>query len=178
MDPIVWTAVGSIVAVFSLLVVVVHLREARIDRRDDYLRGLIPFVSVDLYDNGQGIGLIPVRVYAHGGGVAYNVLINLTSSALPMPAIGGIPSLRECAPGQIALRGGLPPRFIGRLEIGFFDVFGGRHEAWHTVNCASGPLKPTDWLHWRCNDWRVHPIDTEQQSRPTRIWARLRRRNT
>src|SRR5438045_3266502 len=71
-----WAAVGSIVAVFSLLVVVGQLRQTRIDRHDDYLRGLIPFVSIDLYDDGQGIGLIPVRVFAHGGGVAYNVGIN------------------------------------------------------------------------------------------------------
>src|SRR5258708_32824535 len=83
-----WTAVGSIVAVFSLLVVVGQLRQARIDRHDDYLRGLIPFVSIDLYDDGQGIGLIPVRVFPHGGGVAYNVGINLFSASRPLPSLG------------------------------------------------------------------------------------------
>jgi hypothetical protein len=170
-----WAAVGSIVAVFSLLVVVGQLRQTRIDRHDDYLRGLIPFVSIDLYDDGQGIGLIPVRVFAHGGGVAYNVGINLFSSALPMPSIGTAPSLREGAPGEIVLRGGLPARFIGRLEIGFFDVFGGRHEAWHTVNCASGPLKPTDWLHWRCLNCRVHPTDATKASWFARVRTRFRK---
>jgi hypothetical protein len=168
-----WAALGSIVAVFSLLVVVAQLRQGRIDRHDDYLRGLIPFLSIDLYDDGQSLGRIPVRVFAHGGGVAYNVLVNLTSSALPMPAIGGMPSLREGGPGQIVLRGGLPTPFIGKLEIGFFDALGGRHEAWHTVNCASGPLKPTDWLHWRCKGCRVHPTDGAANTPLGRLRARF-----
>ncbi len=171
-----WTAFAAIGTVGALLVLFIQLWVLRRDRRNDYLRALIPFVSIDLHDERQGIGRIPVRVHAHGGGVAYNVIINLKSSVLPIPAIADvIPTLREGASADTVLLGSFSVGFLGELEIGFIDVFGKRHEAWHTVNCASGPLKPTDWLHWRCKSCRVHPTDATQSGLISRLRARFRK---
>lgn len=155
-----WTAFAAIGTVGAFAVLIVQLWLLRRDRKDDYLRALIPFVSIDVHDKGQGMGEIPITLHAHGGAVAYNVLVNLKSSSLPIPGTADIPSLRQGAPAKATLTGdfsSVAGRFLGELTVGFFDVFGNRHEAYHTVNTAPGYLQTTDWLHWRCVKCRVHP---------------------
>jgi hypothetical protein len=154
-----FAAIGTVGALFVLYA---QLRQVQKDRDDDYVRSLVPFISLDLYDDRISPDPIPLRVYAYGGGVAYNVLVNLRSNLLTIPDYTNIPLLREGQPAESALRGSLGPVFIGELLVGFNDVLGHRHEAWHTVNCASGPLKTTDSLHWICQDnCRVHPLDVK-----------------
>ncbi len=162
-----WTAVAAIGTVGSLWLLIIQMILLRRDRLDDYLRRLIPFLSMDLYSDAASPSSIPVRVHADGGGIAYNVIINLVSPNLPMPATGKSRYLREGKPEDVSLQGNLPNPFGGELDIGFTDVLGSRHNGWQPVNCASGPLKTTGHLQWRCTKCRVHIL-------PARRWFLLR----
>ena len=152
-----WTAVAAIGTVGSLWLLIGQLWLLRRDRRDDYLRALIPFLSMDLYNDNPAVSSTPVRVYVDGGGIAYNVLIDLRTAVGLIPADRVVRYLREGVWDEVLLPANLGPGAAGELEIRFVDVFGDEHEAGQPVSCASGPLKTTDRLRWRCKRCRVHP---------------------
>jgi hypothetical protein len=114
---------------------------------------------------------LPLRVYADGGGVAYAVVVNLNAPSVFVGPVecGVIRYIREGKPQEIELPGTLilhqQQQFVGSLDIGFTDAFGSRHDAWQPINAASGPVKITDRLHWRCKKCRVHPTDEPRQRR-------------
>ncbi len=172
-----WTAVAAIGTVGSLCFLILQLRQLRRDRRDDYLRALIPSLSLDLYDDRRDLTWIPLRVNAHGGGVAYAVTINLNAPQVVVGPIecGVIPFVREDKTMEVTLPGGLivhqMSRFVGSIAVGFTDGFGKRHDALQPISSASGPIKITDRLHWHCKACRVHPTDP----RESRLRALLNR---
>ncbi len=81
-----WTAVAAIGTVGSLWLLIGQLWLLRRDRRDDYPRALIPFLSMDLYNDNPAVTSTPVRVYVDGRGIAYNVLIDLRTTVGLIPA--------------------------------------------------------------------------------------------
>jgi hypothetical protein len=162
-----WTAIMAIGTVGTLAFLSYQLLLLRRDRQVDYLRKLIPFLSMDLYSDSTAIALdrIPIRLHADGEGIAYGVIINLASSEPKALGTTVIRNVRVGSPGEGYLPGHLPTPFGGDLELVFTDAYGKHHKAWQSVNSASGPLKVTDWLHWYCDDCRVHPYD-----KPPTIW--------
>lgn len=171
-----WTAVAAIGTVGSLWLLIGQLWLLRRDRRDDYPRALIPFLSMDLYNDNPAVTSTPVRVYVDGRGIAYNVLIDLRTTVGLIPANTVIRYLREGLWDEVLLPGNLGPGATGQLEIRFVDVFGDEHEAWQPVSCASGSLKTTDRLWWRCKRCRVHPSEKSSLAGPSAKGASIKDR--
>jgi len=162
----IWTAVAAVGTVGSLWLLVGQLWLLRRDRRDDYLRALIPFLSMDLYNDNPAAGSTPVRVFVDGRGIAYNVLIDVRTAAGLIPADRLIRYLREGLWEEVLLPGNLGSGAEGYLEIRFVDVFGNEHEGWQPVSSALGPLKTSDRLRWRCKRCRIHPTHESSLAGP------------
>ena len=171
-----WAAVAAIGTVVSLWLLIGQLWLLRHDRRDDYLRVLIPFLSMDLYNDNPAVSSTPVRVYVDGRGIAYNVLIDIRTTVGLIPADRVIRYLREGLWEEVLLPVNFSAGAAGELEIRFIDVFGDEHEAWQPVSAASGPLKASDRLRWRCKRCRVHPSHERSLAGPSAQVARIKDR--
>ena len=148
----------------------------RRDRREDYIRALIPFLSMDLYNDNPAVSSTPVRVYVDGRGIAYNVLIDIRTAVGLIPADSVIRYLREGLWEEVLLPGNLGSSAAGQLEIRFVDVFGDEHEARQPVSTASGPLKASDRLRWRCKRCRVHPSHERSLAGPSAELGKIKDR--
>ena len=97
----------------SLWLLIGQLWLLRRDRRDDYLRALIPFLSIDLYNDNPAVSSTPVRAYVDGRGIAYNILIDLRTTVGLIPANTVIRYLREGLWDEVLLPGNLGPAATG-----------------------------------------------------------------
>lgn len=148
-----WIALESVSVAGAFAVTAATLWLLRQDRAADYYRSLVPMVvfTVGAYDGTATH--IPIEVSAIGSGIAYNVLVNLFPKVGGTSPIMGQSYLSQLAAGEhdVVRIAALPPgRFLGFLEVGYFDIDGRPHAAWHTVTAAGGKLQTTDALNWNC----------------------------
>ena len=183
------SAVIALCAIVALGFTAAQLRDARIDRRDDYYRKLTPFLSfetteVNAATVGESIHALPgaqfptlpaIKVYADGGGYAFNVEANLdqTNATGMQVRLVGQNVLRyvrdESGTGRssptIAFSPHAAEGFRGVLKVKFVDMLGITHRAEQAVRF--GPrdvLETTDAIRWMCGaECRVHPRSMEQR---------------
>lgn len=177
------TDVVALAAVVALYLTAWQMRSARLDRRVDYYRKLTPFLSFETtevmdptYDSihakpGEHVPTSPaIKVYADGGGYAFNVEghIDQTGATAAARLVGQnvIRYLRaEQDPRRSAPTISFGPHavagFRGTLEVRFVDLFGIKHRAHQSVRFVAphDVMETTDEIHWVCgSDYHVHVI--------------------